>query len=319
MEIVIIIVCIVVGLVLLSVGMSYLTASILFKRTMLRQEKLRDDLNNIADMDKWGEYMKILGPDKEWFLAQNTEHITIKSFDGLTLHADYLPAEKPSDKILLAHHGYTTNGISACSSIARFFNSMGYDCLVVDNRTHGKSEGEFVGFGILDRKDSINWMNYINERFEGKKDIVLYGVSMGGATVLMASGTEGLPDNVKAIIGDCGFTSPYDVFSHVLKANYHMPEFPSMKINNGMCKKKAGYGFNDYSTLTAMKTTKVPILFIHGSEDNFVPTWMSKKNYEECVSPKDILIVEGAGHASSYYENTELYQSKVKEFLEKNL
>ncbi len=289
----------------------------LYNKTIPRQEQLRVDLDEMADAGQWEEYMKIITPNKEWLMQRAMEHVTIKSKDNLTLHADYVKADGDADTIVIASHGYTGCGLKDCASISTYFLKKGIDCLIVDNRAHGKSEGQYVGFGILDRFDMLEWIKYVNKRFDGKKKIILYGVSMGGATVLMTTGLKEIPDNVRAVIADCAFTSPYDVFSHVLKKDYHMNKFPVMNINNMICRKKAGYGFSDYSTLTAVKETNIPILFIHGDKDNFVPTWMSEKNYEVCSSPKELLIVKNAGHAASYYENTQQYEDKVSAFLEK--
>ncbi len=298
---------------------AFAAAYVLFDRTIPRQDKLRVDISEMADMDKWEDYKKIIHPNKEWLMEQNMEHITIRSRDGLTLHGDYIPANETSDTIAITFHGYTGSGLSDCASIASFFLKKGYDCLVVDNRAHGKSEGKYVGFGILDRYDCLEWIKYVTERFGSGKKIILYGVSMGASTVLMAAGSPQLSPDVKAIISDCAFTSPYDVFAHILKRDYHLPPFPVMNINDELCRKKAGYGFSDYSTLTAVKNTLCPILFIHGADDNFVPTWMSEKNYKACNSPKELLIVENAGHAASYYENVPLYEKTVSDFLEKYL
>lgn len=305
------------GTLLAGAGAAVIGAVTLFNRVIPRQNELRVDLSEMADMDAWEEYKKVIHANKEWFLKQDIEHITIRSRDGLTLHGDYIRSPKPIGKLLIAFHGYTSKGMD-CASIATYFLKRGYDAIAVDARAHGMSEGAYAGFGILDRYDCMSWIKYANERFDGKKDIVLYGVSMGGATVLMASGFDDVPSNVRAVIADCAFTSPYDVFSHILKRDYKLPPFPIMNVNDELCRRKAGYGFRDYSTLTAMRKTKIPTLFIHGKEDNFVPLWMSRKNYETCVSPKDLLIVENAGHGASYYENSELYENKVTQFLEKN-
>lgn len=290
----------------------------LFNRVIPRQDVLRVNLDEMADMAKWEEYKKMITPRIEWLNTQPLEYITIKSRDGLTLQGYYLASKGESQGIVLCHHGYTSSGLKDCVSIAKFFyEEMGYDFLLVDNRAHGKSEGEYIGFGILDRYDCLEWVNYLNKRFNNK-NILLYGVSMGASTVLMTAGFEELSGkNVKAIISDCAFTSPYDVFSHILKRDYHLPSFPIMNINNALSRKKAGYGFKDYSTIEAVRKTNIPILFIHGSEDDFVPTQMSRENYENCRSPKDILIVENAAHAASYYENPKLYEEKIKAFLSK--
>ncbi|MBQ8540332.1 MAG: alpha/beta hydrolase [Clostridia bacterium] len=307
------------GTALIAGAGSAYGAYTLYKRVIPRQMENRVDLNEMADMAQWEEYKKIIHANKDWLSEREMEHLTIKSRDGLTLHGDYIPADEDADTIVICFHGYTSNGWDSCSSVAAFFLREGYDCLVVDNRAHGKSEGAYVGFGILDRFDCLCWMNYVNERFDFKKNIVLYGVSMGAATVVMASGFKKLPKNLKAIISDCAFTSPYDVFAHILKRDYHLPEFPVMNFNDMLTKKTAGYGFKDYSTLNAVTKTSIPILFIHGEKDDFVPTEMSYRNYNACNSPCELLIVENAGHAAAYYENVPLYEKKVKEFLNKYL
>lgn len=289
----------------------------LFNRVIPRQDVLRVDLDEMADMKKWEEYKKIITPNKEWLLAQPLEHLTIQSRDGLTLHADFLPAEYQTDKLAICGHGYTGCGLKDCAAISVFFHKLGYNCLIVDHRAHGKSEGDYVGFGILDRFDMKAWVDFMDRRFAGNVEIVLYGVSMGATIALMTAGLSGLSSSVKAVIADCAFTSPYDVFAHILKRDYHLPPFPIMNINDTMCRAKAGYGFRDYSTLDAVQATGIPILFIHGREDNFVPLWMTEKNYKACRSSKDILIVDNAAHAASYYESKETYEAKVKSFLEK--
>lgn len=289
----------------------------LFNRTIPRQDVLRVDLSEMADMDKWEEYKKFIVPNREWLVQQPLEEVFITSYDGLKLKAMYFAAEKESDKLVILNHGYTGEGMKDCTSTARFFHNIGYDCLIVDHRAHGKSEGKYIGFGILDRFDCRSWVNYVDTRFNGTKKIVLFGVSMGGSIVLMTSGFEDLSKSVKAVIADCAFTSPYDVFANILKRDYHLPPFPIMNISNEMCKKKAGYGFRDYSTLEAMKTVKVPVLFFHGADDTFVPTYMSRQNYDACQSEKDIMIVENASHAAAYYENPPVYEEKIKSFLRK--
>lgn len=289
----------------------------LFNRVIPRQDVLRVDLDEMADMQKWEEYKKIITPNKEWLLEQKSEHLTVRSRDGLTLHGDFFPAEKPAGKVAICGHGYTGCGLKDCAAISAFFLKQGYSCLVVDHRAHGKSEGDYIGFGILDRYDMKKWIECIDERFGGKCEIVLYGVSMGATVAVMTAGLSGLPASVKAVVADCAFTSPYDVFSHILKRDYHLPPFPIMNINDALCRAKAGYGFSDYSTLDAVRTTGIPILFIHGREDDFVPLWMSEKNYSECRSAKDLFIVDNAAHAASYYESKDKYEAKVKSFLEK--
>lgn len=303
------------GAVILGAAGATIGAATLFNKVIPRQDGVKVDLDEMADAQKWEEYKKIIYPNKEYLLSLPMEHVTIQSKDGLTLHGDYVPAESATNKLAICFHGYTSNGMGNCACIASFFHKQGIDCLIVDHRAHGKSEGQYIGFGVLDRYDCISWINYVNQRFNEEKQILLFGTSMGGATVLMASGLPDFPSTVKAVIADCAFTSPEDVFTHILKRDYKLPKFPVMNINNMICRHKAGYGFGDCSTLDAVKSAKCPILFIHGKEDDFVPTWMSEKNYAACTAPKKLLIMENAGHGGSHYENPELYEKTVKDFL----
>ncbi|MBQ8569269.1 MAG: alpha/beta hydrolase [Oscillospiraceae bacterium] len=304
------------GLVVLGTAGSFGIANILFKKVVPRQDSVKVDLDEMADMKQWEEYKKKIGPRKEYLLAQPTEHLTVTSKDGLKLSGDIFYAEEKPRRIAICFHGYTSSAMSN-ASFASFLHKQGISCLLVDNRAHGNSEGQYIGFGVLDRYDCLEWIKLVKEKYGEDISIMLYGVSMGGSTVLMAAGLKECPSNVKLVVSDCAFTSPDEVFGHVLKRDYKMAKFPVMNINNMMSKKKAGYGFKDCSTADAVQTAKCPILFIHGKNDDFVPTWMSDKNYELCRTPKELLMVENAGHGASYYENTELYESKVSEFIEK--
>lgn len=303
------------GLLAAGTTACFIGARTLFNRVIPRQDVLRVDISEMADAEKWEEYIKIIHAVKEKFLQRPSEHVTIRSRDGLTLHGDLFLSENPSKRTVILCHGYTSCGMNDCPTMAEYFMERGYNALIVDHRSHGKSEGQYVGFGILDRFDCLKWIEYVIGRLGDDSEIVLYGVSMGASTVLMASGSDELPANVKAIISDCAFTSPYDVFKHILKRDYHLPPRPIMDINERMCREKAGYGFRDYSTLDAVKKAPCPILFIHGKEDKFVPTEMTLKNYEACTGEKRLLLVENAGHAASLYENKELYENTVTEFL----
>lgn len=303
------------GLLAAGTAACFIGARTLFNRVIPRQDGLRVDISEMADAEKWEEYIKIIHSVKEKFLQRPSEHVTIRSRDGLTLHGDLFLSENPSKRTVILCHGYTSCGMNDCPTMAEYFMERGYNALIVDHRSHGKSEGQYVGFGILDRFDCLKWIEYVIGRLGDDSEIVLYGVSMGAATVLMASGSDDFPENVKAIISDCAFTSPYDVFKHILKRDYHLPPRPIMDINERMCRKEAGYGFRDYSTLDAVKKAPCPILFIHGKEDKFVPTDMTVKNYEACTGEKRLLLVENAGHAASLYENKELYENTVTEFL----
>ena len=133
----------------------------------------------------------------------------------------------------MCFHGYTSEGLNDYTSIAKFYLNQGFSLMVVDERAHGKSEGTYIGFGCLDRYDALQWMEYVVERLGEDCELMLHGISMGAATVLMSTGLE-LPEQVKAAVSDCAFTSAWEVFSHVLRSMYHMPAFPVMQIADRM-------------------------------------------------------------------------------------
>lgn len=305
------------GVILAGAAGCVIGARTLFNRVIPRQNEVKVDISEMADGEKWEKYIEKIHIEKEKLLKRPSEHVTIKSRDGFTLHGDFFAAEKPSGRTAILFHGYTSCGMSDCSTMGEYFMENGWNALIIDQRSHGKSEGNYIGFGILDRFDCLKWIEYITARFGKEERIVLFGVSMGAATVLMASGLDNFPENVKAVIADCAFTSPYDVFRHILRRDYHLPPHPIMDINDRICRKKAGYGFRDCSTLDAVKKASCPILFIHGREDTFVPTYMSEENYKACGGEKELLLVDNAGHAASLYENTELYKKTVDDFLNK--
>lgn len=286
----------------------------LFRRTMLRQNASSERTQEMAGTD-WEQYIPRIREKKEWIMKQNYSHEWIVSRDGLKLHGMFFPCEG-SKKTILCLHGYTSNGMNDFPAIGSFYLAMGYNLLIVDHRAHGKSEGEYIGFGCLDRHDVRKWIQYLNNKLVPEGEIILHGISMGAATAVMTAGLK-LPDNVKGVIADCPFTSPWEVFSHVLKSTYHMPPLPIMTITDTIAKQKAGYGFRECDARNEVKKAKIPFLFIHGDEDTFVPCFMSRQIYGECPYEKDILIIKGAGHAEAYYKDTEAYEEKVKAFVKK--
>lgn len=292
----------------------YFSARYFLRLTILRKPTATLD-NNINANTNWHKHVDFIQKRKEWMKKKHTEDIFVTSDDGLKLHGTLLECEN-SRNCVICFHGYTSKGTNDFGALAKFYYQQGFNMIMVDERAHGDSEGTYIGFGVLDRLDVLKWIEYAINHFGNDVNIFLHGVSMGGATVLMASGLN-LPSNVKAIIADCAFTSAYDVFSHILKRDYHIPKFPIMNVTEFMTKCKAGYGYNDVSTLEEVAKTKIPILFIHGENDDFVPVWMSEENYKACNSEKELLIVKNADHAESYYTDTDAYENAIKKYIEK--
>ncbi len=247
-----------------------------------------------------------------WVESAPKKVVNITSNDGLNLIGDVFTTDENSHKWLIAIHGYTGKR-EHMYSYARYYAEKGYNILTPDMRSHGESEGKLIGMGWLDKEDVKLWIDYVLS-LDPEAEIVLHGVSMGGATVMMTSG-EDLPENVKAIIDDCGYTSVWDEFSDEAKYLFNVSQFPILYTASAISKLRAGYSFQEASALEQVKKTKIPILFIHGSEDNFVNTNMVYRLYDACPTQKDLMVVEGAGHGQALYLDPETYFNKVFGFI----
>lgn len=288
-----------------------------YRRTMKRNNAKVGRTIKMSGTD-WSQYTPMLEERKAFMLAQPHKEIYQISFDKLKLHANYFPAIKEIDgkkQVAICFHGYTSHGMSDYIGLSDYYLKNGFAMLLPDARAHGQSEGDYIGFGCLDRKDALVWINWIIQELGEDVEIVLHGTSMGGATVLMTSGLE-LPSQVKAIVSDCGFTSPKEVFTHVLNSMYHLPAFPVIPGADLVNKKLAGYGMDECNAKREVAKAKVPILFIHGSNDTFVPCKMCHEIYDCCASPKKKLIIDGAAHAESYYKDIKKYEQALTEFFE---
>lgn len=238
------------------------------------------------------------------------ERIEITADDG-TLLVGHWFCPKNAKRIIVAMHGWRSTWSLDFGPIAPFWLDNGCAVLLAEQRGQGNSGGEYMGFGLLERYDCLNWINWVNERTEEKLPIYLGGVSMGATTVLMTAGLE-LPENVKGIVADCAFTSPHAIWKHVVENNFHIPYGLHSKAAKDICKKRIRVSSDSYSTVEALKNCKVPVLFIHGTDDHFVPIEMTYENYKACVSPKSLFIVPGAEHGMSYLIDKDGYETAVK-------
>lgn len=258
---------------------------------------------------------QVLDSDIQWLLTEsNYTDETLTSFDNLNLHAYKVLNQNDSNKWVITVHGYTSEGINM-SSYAKNYYDMGYNVLIPDLRSHGLSEGDYIGMGWDDRLDIIDWINTILE-YNPNAEIVLHGVSMGAATVSMVSG-EDLPSNVKAIVADCGYTSVWDEFAYQLDDLFSLPEFPILNVSSLVAKVRAGYFLGEASTLKQVAKSKTPILFIHGDEDDFVPYYMMEELYNATNSEKEMLTIKNAGHAKASEVDPETYWTTVSNFTSK--
>lgn len=253
--------------------------------------------------------------EKKGFLLENGELITALSEDGLKLSGYFVKTKENSHNYAILCHGYTGDS-SSMNIFAGKIHSLGFSVLAPDARAHGMSEGNVRGMGYPERRDIIVWINEILKKDKDAK-ILLLGTSMGGATVLFASGEKDLPSCVKAVISDCSFTDVYTQISLTAKryASF-LPAFPYIDIASFFCRIFGGYSLKEANCVEAVKKSRTPTLIIHGSKDKVVPSYMAETLYENANCPKEKLIVEGAGHTKSVRVNPELYWQRVERFLE---
>ncbi|WP_074482851.1 alpha/beta hydrolase [Streptococcus equinus] len=246
-------------------------------------------------------------------LAKETRWMTNQ---GLKQDAWYVPAAVETNKTVIVVHGFT-NSKKDMKPYAWMFHELGYNVLMPDNMSHGDSEGQVIGYGWNDRLNVIKWAKLLTEE-NSDSQITLFGVSMGAAAVMMASGEETLPKQVVNIIEDCGYSSVWDELKYQAKEMYNLPAFPILYEVSAVSKIRAGFSYGQASCVYQLKNNTRPILFIHGEDDSFVPTNMVYKNYRATKGEKDLYIAKGAEHAKAFESDPKTYIEKISAFLQKN-
>lgn len=299
------------------IAVSVLTALILilsyvcYRMAFSVKREATFDPYRIPDSAQHRQYKEKLITMVDKTVAIPYEEVQIKSFDKYTLNGKiYITDEKAPVAILF--HGYRGNCFFDFCGGLRLCLSMGQNVILVDERAHGKSEGKCLSFGILERKDVLSWAEFAGKRFGKDSEIILMGISMGAATVLMASDLR-LPLQIKGIIADCGYSSPEAIISRVAKER-GLPVKLVMPLVRLGAIIFGGFELKDASAVSALEKCRIPVLFIHGEEDDFVPCAMGIENYEACRSEKYLLTVPKAGHGLSYMLDPVGYVRAIKEF-----
>lgn len=255
------------------------------------------------------------------FEAEKKQDVYITSRDGLRLHAYLFEQENPAAArgTIVLVHGWRSHPQLDFSASRSSYLEKGLNVLAIHQRAHGLSEGKFICFGVKERFDLLDWLAFVSERYGADHKIITSGISMGSATVLMALGEESFPRNVVGATADCGFTSPWDQFIHVLRHTYHLPKFPLLYTTDLLSRAVADFPFRACSTVESLKKSRTPLLILHGLADDFVPPEHSRQNAAACASPCELIEVEGAGHGMSYLVDPETVKPKLDEFLDRIL
>lgn len=259
------------------------------------------------------EFLKMRVQAAQELKRANCETVEITAHDGERLVGHWHSCEN-AKRIIIAMHGWRSSWVTDFGLISEFLFQNDCHILFVEQRGQNNSGGNYMGFGLLERHDCLDWIRWVNQQGYDNMPIYLCGISMGASTVLMTAGFD-LPENVHGIIADCGYTSPNAIWKHVMENNLRLYyDDIQGEIAAEICRRKIQIGPKDYSCISAMAKCKVPVLFIHGTDDDFVPIEMTYENYKACIAPKRLFVVPGAGHGMSYFLNKEGYEQTVKQF-----
>lgn len=292
-------------IILMVIGI--IIGSYFYNTAVKRNTKLNK--SNAMDFSK-----KTLSHNNKYFKESKAEHVYIQSGDGLLLHG--IMVDNSSDNWVIICHPYRAEA-GIMGGFANIFDDFGFSILAVDQRGHGASEGKYIGMGWHDSFDVLAWIDYLNDN-KRAGEILLYGVSMGGATVMMASGHD-LPDNVKGVIEDCGYSSIKEQFKYVLKTKNKLPSFPILQFASIVSLIRAKYSFlTDGNALAQVRKNTCPILFIHGEDDDTVPIKMMNKLYRASGGEKHKFTVPGAKHIGSIDMDEEKYRDILYSFVFKH-
>lgn len=293
---------------------AYLTTKILVKTAVDRDgPRLMQRAGNLlARTQKDNQFLAELDAAAKRLEEKKSETVTVTSLDGIPLVGHFIPNENPK-RVIIAMHGWRSSWTKDFGTMSDFWEANDCSVLYAEQRGQNNSGGDYMGFGLTERYDVLDWVNWVTERCGSELPIYLAGVSMGATTVLMAAGLD-LPDNVHGIAGDCGFTSPQAIWKHVANKNLHLVYGLRGIMADTMFKERLQMATDDYSTVEALRNSKTPVLLVHGTEDHFVPVEMTYENYSACTAPKKLFIVPGADHGMSYYTDKQGYEKTIKEF-----
>ena len=245
------------------------------------------------------------------------EPVTITTFDGKQLYARYYHVADGAP-LQIQFHGYKSSAVLDFCGGSLYAGKIGHNALVVDQRSHGRSEGTAITFGVLERKDVLSWIDYARSRFGEDVRIILAGLSMGAATVLMSTDQQ-LPSNVIGIMADCPYSSPTAIIKTVCSRDMRMPAnlmYPFIKLGARLF---AGFDLEESNAVTAVKNTPVPILIIHGTGDKFVPCDMSREIRDANPDMITLVTIPEAGHGLCYMTEPAIYEEAMQEFFKKIL
>ncbi len=300
---------------LAGLAVLYLTAclvtTILACRRFPPKHNPMHSLTNATDT-LLGPYRDVIDAGRSWLLTRPHVPMEMTSYDGLKLRAQFY--ENPDGHaILVACHGYRSSGVRDFASAMSFYHDHGLSILLIDERAAGESEGKYITFGVRESRDVRDWCRLMQERFPRQR-VLLAGISMGASAVLMAA--DDLPENVAALLADCGYDSPWEELRDVARMHICPAAVVLLPGIDLFCRLIAGFGLRERSASDALSRCGLPVFFVHGEADGLVPPAHTLQNRAACAGPSYLFTVPGADHGISYLLDPDGYHAAVDEFLE---
>ena len=297
------------GLILLTLAAAFVCFLMVFYSPA--RKPVAYDQYDIPEGEIYEEFREDMVSWQKALRAMECEAVEIRSRDGLTLRGKYYEYEAGAP-IEIMFHGYKgsaerdlSGGVERCFKLKR-------NTLIVSQRAHGDSDGHVITFGYKEKLDCLDWIDYVNKRFGSEQKILITGISMGAATVLLAAGEE-LPENVLCVLADCGYSSTKDIICKIVR-EMHLPVaiiYPLVRLGGLVF---GGFDPNKAEPIEAVKRCRIPIIFVHGDTDDFVPCEMSQRMYDVCPTEKTFFIAKGAGHGLAFPKDQEGYYRSIRAF-----
>ncbi|MEC0368512.1 alpha/beta hydrolase [Paenibacillus chibensis] len=253
---------------------------------------------------------------KEYYDPLPKEEVHIHSHDGLRLHGVIVKADQPSDKWVMLVHGYTTS-LPASIPFMEMFLEDGFNVLLIDQRRHGKSEGKYTTYGYREKHDVAAWIQFLTGTYGDQCIIGLHGVSLGGGTCLEYLS---LPDPaVQFVIADCPYSDLTRLMHHQMQKLNHIPAALFLPLVNAQLRRKAGFTLDQVSPVRSIAASSIPVMFIHGTKDHYIPPQMSEELFAAKSGLKRLVLIEGAAHGFAIDADPGVYKRSVKEFVQEAL
>ena len=296
----------------LTLGGAWYGYDVAFRRSEKRQSPIR----TIPSGEPYDPYREQMLRNIDRLLETPYERVTVRSHHGLKLAGKYYEGA-PGAPLMLFFHGYRSTAERDGSGGFQLCREKGWHILMVDQRAHGESEGGTITFGVRERYDCQTWARYAAKRMGPETPVFLWGVSMGAATVLMASDLS-LPESVRGIVADCGYDTPAGILKETIR-RWRWPEFPTYRLAALGARLFGGFRVTETSALACVHHARLPILLVHGEDDHVVPCEMVYALRDACASPVEVLTVPGAGHGISWYVDMPAYQTALLNFMEAHM